>query len=293
MIARRPPLQALSNTPKTQGFHVGLWLDKYLKEQYIVGEHGAGSPAEKQAKSARSTHLKAAEKPPIPEGYKEAYERWEQGLKEAGCHTTTAKVEGRMIVGLGDKNPLEMGITLQHTWGVPYIPGSALKGLASATAARLIADKDWQRTKTLPADEKSSADILFGDTEQIGRIIFHDAWWIPNEAHVPIHLDVMTVHHPEYYQKAIPNDLVPPSDTDSPNPVSFLSTNGSYLIALEGDPLWCRAAYDLLEIGLTDLGVGAKTHSGYGRLRLGKLEDNSPLTAEKWAEQTYPDASKL
>ncbi len=316
MIARRPCLEELSITPTSQrqSCHVGLWLDKYLKEQYIVGENVAGSPKEKQAKSARSTHLKAAEKSPIPEGYKEAYERWEHGLKEAGCMTTTAEVEGRMIVGLGDKNPLEIGITLQHTWGAPYIPGSALKGLASATAARLIAGEDWQRTKPHPADaktkgiskeadptvgskqgasvaEKTSADILFGYTERMGAIIFHDAWWIPRGASFPLHLDVMTVHHPEYYQQTRPE--APPSDTDSPNPVSFLSVNGIYRIALEGDPAWCNVAYDLLQIGLKELGVGAKTHSGYGRLKLGLLEDNSPLTPEKWAAKALPDTSQM
>jgi CRISPR-associated protein Cmr6 len=307
MKARRNVLQSV---PKNAGFHIGLWLDKYLEEQYIANEHTAGSDVEKRAKSARSRHIKEIEKPDIPEGYKEAFARWQESMEESGCYLAPAKVQGRMIVGLGDKNPLEFGITLQHTWGVPYIPGSSLKGLASATAARLIANEDWQRSKPHPADAKkeenpqeqkeipkTSADLLFGDTTLMGSVIFHDAWWIPDTGQteagkVPLHLDVMTVHHPDYYQKP-PETCPPPSDTDSPNPVSFLSAGGSYLIALEGDQMWCNAAHQLLKIGLEELGIGAKTHSGYGRLALQDLQDNTPLTPEKWAEKEFSEDKDL
>ena len=315
MQARRNALRnhfrAQDNTIQNNaGFHIGLWLDKYLEEQYIVGHYPAGSEGERRAKSARSRHIKAIEKPAIPEGYKEAYDRWEKSVSSEGYCAAKAKVQGRMIVGLGDKNPLEFGITLQHTWGVPYIPGSSLKGLASATAARLIADPDWQRSKPHPADvtsedhpkektdiPKTSADLLFGDTEQMGGVIFHDAWWIPDTGQaeagkVPLHLDVMTVHHPDYYQKD-PENCPPPSDTDSPNPVSFLSAGGSYLIALEGEEAWCQAAYELLKIGLEELGIGAKTHSGYGRMKLDALIDNTPLTPQKWVEKEFSKDTDL
>jgi CRISPR-associated protein Cmr6 len=46
----------------------------------------------------------------------------------------------RMVIGLGGKGTLEMGITLHHTYGFPYIPGSALKGVARTCGLLKIAD---------------------------------------------------------------------------------------------------------------------------------------------------------
>ena len=40
------------------------------------------------------------------------------------------------------------------------------------------------------------------------------------------------------------------------------------MVALEGPEEWCEAARKFLERGLQELGIGAKTSSGYGRLVL-------------------------
>lgn len=50
------------------------------------------------------------------------------------------QLRGRMAVGLGGKNPLEFGITLNRLTGLPYIPGSALKGLARSYALLTLAE---------------------------------------------------------------------------------------------------------------------------------------------------------
>jgi CRISPR-associated protein Cmr6 len=49
--------------------------------------------------------------------------------------------QSRLIVGNGTKGTLEMGITLHRIFGIPYIPGSALKGLARSFALNQIAEK--------------------------------------------------------------------------------------------------------------------------------------------------------
>ena len=46
----------------------------------------------------------------------------------------TFKVGWRMIVGLGAENIHETSMTLHHIYGIPYIPGSALKGIARDVA---------------------------------------------------------------------------------------------------------------------------------------------------------------
>lgn len=45
----------------------------------------------------------------------------------------------RLVIGLGLPSPLESGMRLHHLIGVPYVPSSALKGLARATGLQELA----------------------------------------------------------------------------------------------------------------------------------------------------------
>ncbi len=160
----------------------------------------------------------------------------------------------RVIVGLGAENPMETSITLNRLYGVPMIPGSALKGVARAFARlhRPEADAD--------AFDRQMK-FLFGTTEGGGRITFFDAWWVPGDP--PLRKDVITVHHQPYYTS---KGAEAPTDFDDPNPVSFVSARGAFLFAVQGPtPDWAQLAMGLLKGGLAHLGVGAKTSSGYGR----------------------------
>ncbi len=75
---------------------------------------------------------------------------------------------------------------------------------------------------------------------------------------VPAHL------HPEYYQGS-----AAPADWDSPTPLPFVSANGAYLVALGGADAACVVAgLTILGLALAELGIGAKTSSGYGRMTL-------------------------
>lgn len=66
---------------------------------------------------------------PVSKEYEQFYKRWEEGLKKLKAVKKPVPVQGRMAVGLGDESVLETSVTLHRTYGVPYIPGSALKGL--------------------------------------------------------------------------------------------------------------------------------------------------------------------
>jgi CRISPR type III-B/RAMP module RAMP protein Cmr6 len=174
-----------------------------------------------------------------------------------------------MIIGLGQKGPVEAGLALEHTWGVPMIPGSALKGLTMAAAHLLLEDEAWRKPQGDQKEPGTSLATLAGTIKHIGEVIFHDAWWIPEGEKLPIHPDVMTVHHADYY----PNGEVSPSDMDNPNPVPFASVTGKYLVVVEKtspkveDELLDAALY-ILKLGLDHLGIGAKTNAGYGRMTL-------------------------
>jgi CRISPR-associated protein Cmr6 len=54
--------------------------------------------------------------------------------------------------------------------------------------------------------------------------------------------------------------------------VPFLSVTGRYLIALAAPELpnpseWIQATFAILEGALEEMGIGAKTSSGYGRMK--------------------------
>ncbi len=199
------------------------------------------------------------------------FERWEKMLAEFKAKTRKATAKGRMIVGLGDESVLETSIALHHTYGVPYIPGSALKGLASSYAHQKLGEH-WQKGS-------AAHKIVFGNTDEAGYITFFDALYVPGSGHrgQVLYPDIITVHHQEYYNTG--NDNAP-ADWDSPNPVPFLSTTGSYLIALAAPDLaahneWVPRTFDILELALKEMGIGAKTSSGYGRMAF-EIDQNGP-----------------
>ena len=258
LASRRDSLRTIKSS---QADHAGLWFDKYLKEQSPKGER-VGQDAD----TPIQTLVKECAGIKVPDQYPKFYERWEQALKAAQAQTRQAKVVGRLAIGLGDESVIETAVTLHHTYGLPYIPGSALKGLAAAYARQVLGEK-WKKGG-IPYE------TVFGTTDNAGFITFFDALYVPGSDQ-PLHSDVITVHHREYYQ----NEGVAPADWDSPNPISFLSATGSYLIALAGPPVWVKAAFDILALALAQMGVGGKTSSGYGRMKF--LETESDWRAGK------------
>jgi len=261
MDSRRQNLKDVSFSPKNF-IHAGLWLDKYIARQEDK-KNKVISSVDGDKKNYRRNFLDQVSSLPVSETYRKYYKRWEQILAD-NCKVKPRKahVKGRMIVGLGSESVLETSVTLHRTYGVPYIPGSALKGLAASYARQKLTD-EWN-----PIGE--AYKIVFGDTNDAGYITFFDALYVPETGYQkqPLHPDVITVHHPKYYQ-----GTTPPADWDSPTPIQFLSATGSYLIALaapelEEEKKWINATFKILEEALKIMGIGAKTSSGYGRIEL-------------------------
>lgn len=246
-------------TPTT---HAGLWLDKYIK----------GFEKEREAKETpQSCLVSEVAGISIPKDYKaytEFFERWKEALILAGVKDSQMKeahVQGRLAVGLGGEAVLETAITLHRTYGTPYIPGSALKGLAASYAHKRLKDDAWRKNG-------EAHNVMFGTTDEAGYVTFFDALFVPGTGFGGKALwpDVITVHHPDYYQG---KENSPPADWDSPTPIPFLSATGDYLIALQGDDAWVEKAFEILALALAEEGVGAKTSSGYGRMTLEGITD--------------------
>jgi len=241
--------------------HAGLWLDRYLRD------HETGS---------KQDHFdQTVDKIEVPSQYRRFFERWKAMLRGHPCTLLgQASTQGRLIVGLGSEAVLEASVTLHHTYGVPYLPGTALKGLAASFADRQLEDPRWRKQ---PLGE--SHRTLFGDPDGSGCVTFHDALWIPQGKSLPLDPDVLTVHHPDYYGGT--GDL-PPADWDSPKPVPFVSSRGDFLLALTGPPAWAKVAWDLLSLALNEEGLGGKTAAGYGRC---KVKQEAVIRGPHWKER--------
>ncbi|TMC18975.1 MAG: type III-B CRISPR module RAMP protein Cmr6 [Chloroflexi bacterium] len=232
-----------------RGTHAGLWLDKYLLDQQ-----------REDTKSRRELVDEVAQQPE-PAEYLAFFTRWQAILKDCRAQTRKVRVRGRMVIGLGSESLLEASISLHRTYGVPYIPASALKGLAASYAHHRLGD-EWRKGGMFHR-------VVFGDADNAGYITFFDGLYIPGteqggRALVP---DVITVHHQKYYQ----NTAQVPYDSDDPTPIPFLSATGHYLLALsapdfEQPTRWIDITFQILAEALDKLGIGAKTSSGYGRI---------------------------
>lgn len=264
------------------GQHPGLLLQRYLCEN-ATGE--GGNPEEKRA--ILQAAINATDHLAVRELYHTAYKRWKDELDGDTELTKSVILQtvGRLIVGLGTENVLETGIRLHHTYGMPILPGPALKGLASH-----YCDQVWgERDKPTPSEDalkfrgarkedhvnKRPAEpqgqyhrLLFGATDDGGCINFQDGWFVLDSENAPLKLDVMTPHHPKWL-----DGEVPPTDFDSPIPVPFLSVSGKFHVAVSwhgptSDKAlrWCDLVLDCLRDALFNWGIGGKTTSDYGRL---------------------------
>ncbi len=276
--------------------HTALWLEKFMggnevtyQAEMSLATRKIYQPTDKQL----SDEIKNLQKPKlveqvakikIPEVYNRFFLSWKKNLSSSQLATSMQigkayyKIKGRMITGLGGAGVLETSISLHRTYGVPYIPGSAIKGLVSSYTHRKLQGALW-RKKTTDHPQGIDHKILFGDTDAAGYVSFFDA--LP--ATYSIHPEVMTPHHTDYNggQEAAP------ADWDSPTPVPFLSCSGTFLIAFLAPPEWVATTHEILKLALLEEGIGAKTSSGYGRLEVTqepilptpqKLEISAPKT---------------
>ncbi len=272
----RPQDRRGQHRDKGGGHHTGLLLQRYLCEN-ATGEDG--NPEEKRA--ILEAAINAAVNEEVRVLYRIAFDRWSALLPSDPAPIDLATT-GRLIVGLGSENVLETGIRLHHTYGMPIIPGSAVKGLAAHYCDQVWGPTDRRYKKPTPTDddayrkflagkspkpEDNFHRLLFGNTDDSGCITFHDAWLTPDSPK-PLVFDVMTPHHPKWLDGS-----VAPTDFDSPTPVPLLSVTGTFRVAVswhgpasDKAKNWTELARSLLCDALKDWGIGGKTTSGYGRL---------------------------
>jgi len=194
------------------------------------------------------------------------------------------ETEWRFVSGLGAGHPFETGFIWHRTLGVPYLPGSSVKGMMRAWATQWMAGaeqrENQQRVERLFGPEKVSGDG--GDT---GAFIAFDA--LPAEP-PELELDILNPHYQPYYQEPA---KYPPADYHNPVPVFFLTVGSgqSFRFALAprpgagitgGEMAWL---WEILSEALENLGAGGKTAVGYGTM------SNPKGLAEKWLENALEE----
>jgi CRISPR-associated protein Cmr6 len=165
--------------------------------------------------------------------YARSFERWKGSFSATGDRLAELTLASRLLIGHGNASAIDVGLTVHHTWGVPVIPGSALKGLVAhyvdATYGPTDASKNpWEQQ----GDERVRADYqgvtrngrriergpgvvyraLFGAPDAredetmrengfeagaaAGFVTFHDALYVPGSLadNKPFAADVLTVH---------------------------------------------------------------------------------------------------
>lgn len=234
----------------------GLWYDKFCDKWEPGWKIGAAKKKE-WIQTVTTTNM----------GYEvllqQYVDRFTRLIETLGGKLVFMKTAGRFVTGLGNAHPVENGFLWHHTLGVPYLPGSSVKGMVRNWVA--LAQKE-----SVGGDIFGSAVNQGGERGHVGDIIFFDA--VPL---VPIQLeaDVMTPHYDPYYQK---KDS-PPGDWYSPIPIPFLTVadGQKFIFALASrsrDLENIEQVVKWLMEALEYAGAGAKTSSGYGRFEVDEAE---------------------
>lgn len=214
---------------------------------FYRGLHGFGA-------GAAAAHVSRVARITASDAYKPGFERFQRSMETIGAVTEIRTTQHPVVIGTGVASPIEVGITLLATYGVPFIPGEALKNVARRAAAEFEGD---------PVERAHAIDQVFGAPGLAGGIQFWGGWVLPGQR--ALEPDVMTPHHGDYYSSA---GGVPPTDFDDPNPVSFLvMPPGVRVLFAVGSATagrWANLAWNFADHGLCHLGVGAKGNVGYG-----------------------------
>ena len=193
-------------------------------------------------------------------------ERQKKSILSLGLQILTIDYipDWRLAIGLGNASVYETSMTLHHVWGIPYLPGSSLKGLT----------RNWAITEEFNGDENAALKDpdfckVFGSPkssyigEHKGEVIFFDALPVSEPT---IEADIMNPHYSKYYSDY--DGTTPPADYFDPVPVTFLTVKEGnfkiYIGAASSSKEYLELAYDWLKRALREHGIGAKTAAGYG-----------------------------
>lgn len=257
------------------GLRFGLFL-KIWDEGCIRPSAQAKTDALKEAAKLNGTDQKALRALADRQKGLAAAQRADQIL------TLKCKAIAPFTTGLGNEHPLENGFAFLNPYGLPYLPGSGVKGVLRQAARELMDgmfsnDAGWTQPNI---DALFGKDAKSADAEhQRGALCFWDV--IPQIQGDKLKVEVMTPHQSHYYQ----SDRSP-HESGQPNPINFLTVppgsefsfhvqcdltflaHAGIAPHLAKDGAWKELLKSAFEHAFEWLGFGAKTAVGYGSMDL-------------------------
>lgn len=177
------------------------------------------------------------------------------------------------VTGMGIEHPLENGFAFLNPYGLPYLPGSGVKGVLRSAAQQMAqsGEAGWNPGWV---DELFGQAATLEDDGHRGALTFLDC--VPKLPASGMALEIMTPHYSDYYQgKGTPHDA------GSPNPIVFLTVPAGSrftfhvlvkpaLLRSESllDGGWRAPLQAAFELAFEWIGFGAKTAVGYGAMAL-------------------------
>lgn len=242
-------------------------------------------------------------------------------VQESARLSMSALAVAPFATGLGNEHPLENGFAFLNPYGLPYLPGSGVKGVLRC-AAQELASSEWSDTHgwisekihvighSRDAVELSPIDALFGlesthgsNQHVRGALTFWDV--IPQIKGDALAVEVMTPHQTHYYQKKCDpkaGDSASPHDSGQPVPINFLTVPAgsafSFFVTcdlahlehlapdLAANDRWKALLTAAFEHAYQWLGFGAKTSVGYGAM----TEDPSAKRRREEAQKAAQEA---
>ncbi|WP_237152168.1 type III-B CRISPR module RAMP protein Cmr6 [Oryzibacter oryziterrae] len=289
------PLPAfLSDLAMTESAQPGLWWERYgcdfveLIPEKPNKKTGVPEPAyntfKLEKKEWTEKLVKIAENSSPAEAVLRAYvdrqKRIAQSMSPNGI-SFTMELSSRLITGTGIPHPIENGLLFHPTLGCPYIPGSSVKGMVQSFA------DEWLRGDAyteVPSELGEVMTRIFGQPERLagsqahksgitalGSVAFLDAIPITRPKIVA---DVMTPHVGKY----LTGGATYPKEDVAPIPLYFPVVEKGCRLRFTLVPTVAAGLKNEEEVssdillaggwlvaGLRDIGIGAKTKSGYGR----------------------------
>jgi len=258
------------------GVHPGLVLDKFAPSLDESGDWRGLSERVQKPVIDQVVALSVDSPPGLQ--FDELVRRWERLTDLPNAIVVTGVTDGPLTLHLARASALEnAGICLHPIYGFTYLPGSGLKGLAHAYACEVWfpgqSNKPvaWQTICRVfgvaPSGWLSDLAKRLGvpppPDSVAGSAVFHDGW--PRKW-PKLTVDILNSHHIKYYANG-----EAPGDWEDPVPVYFLSVQSGvpfrFVLSPRRDDVGSddlKLAADWLSGGLTVLGCGAKTATGYG-----------------------------
>ncbi|MDI3475092.1 MAG: CRISPR-associated protein Cmr6 [Thermococcaceae archaeon] len=115
--------------------NLSLKLEKY--SPFELDKNGSKKPS---LKALQRTHgaLQLTDK---ARGlYEKFFEKHKEMIRSLGTKWSDMENTSRLVVGLGDESVYEVSIRLMRNYGIPYIPGTALKGVTKAYTIEMLAE---------------------------------------------------------------------------------------------------------------------------------------------------------